>query len=88
LLEFAFVVGSLGTPLRGSGSDGGLEAENASNPAYLAKALEIGGTLRLSDEINPGMTEGSGGRFCVVMPLRAAAGHRAEPSPAASHAAA
>ena len=40
------------------------------NPAYLAKALEIGGTLRFSRELNRCMTEGPGGRFCIVMPMR------------------
>ena len=58
------------------------------HPGYLAEALEIGGTLRLSDEMSPGMTEGPGGRFCVVMPLRTIAPREAQASPASSHAAA
>jgi DNA polymerase III sliding clamp (beta) subunit (PCNA family) len=66
----------------------GLPPTIAFHPPYLARALEIGGTIRLSDEMSPGLIEGNDGRFCVVMPLRATAAHRAEPNSAASHAAA
>ena len=37
---------------------------------YLADALEIGGTLCLSDELSPGICRHPTGRFCVIMPMR------------------
>jgi DNA polymerase-3 subunit beta len=40
------------------------------DPKNMADALVIGGTLGISDAMNPGMTRTPGGRFCVVMPLR------------------
>lgn len=40
------------------------------DPKYLADALVIGGTLGISDAMNPGMTLTPNGQFCVVMPLR------------------
>ena len=58
------------------------------HPGYLAEALEIGGTLRLSDAMSPLVTEGAGGRFCVVMPLRTVAPAEAKARPAGSPAAA
>jgi hypothetical protein len=54
----------------------GLPPTIAFHPPYLARALEIGGTIRLSDEMNPGLIEGSDGRFCVVMPIRTKVGAR------------
>ena len=42
----------------------------AFSPSYLADALGIGGTLGLSDEMNPGMTRTPDGCFCVIMPMR------------------
>ena len=40
-------------------------------PGYLASALTIGSTLRLIDELNPGMAvDQSSGNFCVLMPCR------------------
>jgi len=43
-------------------------------PRYLAEALAIGATLRLIDEMSPGMTTAAGssgnGPFCVIMPRR------------------
>ena len=39
---------------------------------YLADALEIGSTLCLSDELSSGLCRHPTGRFCVLMPLRAA----------------
>jgi DNA polymerase-3 subunit beta len=42
----------------------------AFHPQYLAEALQIGGTLCLSDELSPGICHHPGGRFCVVMPMR------------------
>jgi len=46
------------------------------NPSYLADAIQIGGILGLSDEMNPGMTSSPEGRFCVVMPIRTTASVR------------
>ncbi len=48
----------------------GQPPEIAFDPKYLADALEIGQTLRLVDKLNPGMTEGPSGNFCVLMSLR------------------
>ena len=42
----------------------------AFHPRHLADALEIGGTLCLSDELSPGICRHPNGRFCVVMPMR------------------
>lgn len=42
----------------------------AFNARYLADALEIGGTLCLSDDLSPGICRHSTGRFCVIMPMR------------------
>lgn len=42
----------------------------AFNARYLADALEIGGTLCLSDESSPGICRHPAGRFCVIMPMR------------------
>jgi len=42
----------------------------AFHPRYLADALEIGGTLCLSDELSPGICRHPSGRFCVVMLMR------------------
>ncbi len=42
----------------------------AFNARYLADALEIGGTLCLSDELSPGICRHPTGRFCVIMPMR------------------
>jgi DNA polymerase-3 subunit beta len=42
----------------------------AFNPRFLAEALEIGGTLCLSDELTPGICRHPTGRFCVIMPMR------------------
>lgn len=42
----------------------------AFHPRFLADALEIGGTLCLSDELSPGICRHPSGRFCVVMPMR------------------
>jgi DNA polymerase-3 subunit beta len=42
----------------------------AYNARYLADALEIGSTLCLSDELNPGICRHPTGRFCVIMPMR------------------
>lgn len=39
-------------------------------PHHLADALEIGGTLCLTDEVSPGVCRNPNGRFCVVMPMR------------------
>ncbi|MEI7910652.1 MAG: DNA polymerase III subunit beta [Verrucomicrobiota bacterium] len=40
------------------------------NPRYLAKALAIGTTLRLTDGISPGMITDASGNYCVIMPCR------------------
>jgi DNA polymerase-3 subunit beta len=40
------------------------------NARYLADALEIGSTLCLSDELNPGICRHPTGRFCVIMAMR------------------
>ena len=42
------------------------------DPKYLADALEIGSTLRLVDDLNPGMTTSPSGNFCVIMNRRVA----------------
>jgi DNA polymerase III sliding clamp (beta) subunit (PCNA family) len=42
----------------------------AFNARYLADALDIGGTLCLSDELSPGICRHPTGRFCVIMPMR------------------
>ena len=42
----------------------------AFSPRFLAEALEIGGTLCLSDELSPGICRHPTGRFCVIMPMR------------------
>lgn len=44
----------------------------AFNARYLADALDIGGTLCLSDELSPGICRHPTGRFCVIMPMRVA----------------
>jgi DNA polymerase-3 subunit beta len=41
----------------------------AFNARYLADALQIGGTLCLSDELSPGICRHPTGRFAVVMPM-------------------
>ena len=42
----------------------------AFEPKHLADAIEIGPTLRLVDQLNPGMTTSPSGNFCVLMSLR------------------
>ena len=42
----------------------------AFNTRYLADALQIGGTLCLSDELSPGLCRHPTGRFAVIMPMR------------------
>ena len=48
----------------------GQPPEIAFDPKYLADAIEIGQTLRLVDKLNPGVTTGPSGNFCVLMSLR------------------
>ncbi len=42
----------------------------AFKPGFLADALELGSTICLSEEMNPGLFRHPSGRFCVVMPMR------------------
>ena len=42
----------------------------AFNPRFLADALELGSTLYLSDEMNPGLLRHPTGRISVHMPMR------------------
>jgi len=42
----------------------------AFNPRFLADALELGNTLCLSDEMNPGLFRHPTGRISVLMPMR------------------
>lgn len=42
----------------------------AFNARFLADALQIGGTLCLSDELSPGICHHPTGRFAVLMPMR------------------
>jgi hypothetical protein len=42
-------------------------------PQYLADALVIGSTLRLSDGISPGVVTDPSGNVCVLMPCRCVA---------------
>ena len=37
---------------------------------YLADALSIGNTLRLTDGVSPGMMTDASGKYCVIMPCR------------------
>lgn len=48
----------------------GQPPEIAFDPKYLADSIEIGPTLRLVDKLNPGMTTGPSGNFCVLMSQR------------------
>ncbi len=48
----------------------GQTPEIAFDPKYLADALEIGPTLRLLDNLHPGVTTGPSGNFRVLMSLR------------------
>jgi hypothetical protein len=43
------------------------------SPQFLADALVIGSTLRLSDGINPGLVTDPSGNYCVLMPCRCVA---------------
>ena len=55
-------------PVRVSGN--GLLPAISFNSRYLAKALAIGNTLRLTDGMSPGMMTDASGNYCVIMPCR------------------
>jgi hypothetical protein len=40
------------------------------SPQFLADALVIGSTLRLSDSLSPGLVTDPSGNYCVLMPCR------------------
>jgi len=48
----------------------GKPPEISFSPAYLADALQIGSTLKLTDELSPGLASDSFGNFCLIMSRR------------------
>ena len=64
----------------------GKPPEISFSPAYLADALEIGSTLKLTDELSPGIASDSFGNFCVLMSRRDRPGPTSHQQPASTEA--